>query len=31
MGDVAAATLLLLDNPGINRVNLPIDWGFLLK
>jgi NAD(P)-dependent dehydrogenase (short-subunit alcohol dehydrogenase family) len=31
MGDVAAATLLLFDNPGINGVNLPIDGGFLLK
>ena len=31
MGDVAAATLSLLDNPGINGVNLPIDAGFLLK
>jgi NAD(P)-dependent dehydrogenase (short-subunit alcohol dehydrogenase family) len=31
MGDVAAATLLLLDNPGINGVNLPVDGGFLLK
>jgi NAD(P)-dependent dehydrogenase (short-subunit alcohol dehydrogenase family) len=31
MGDVAAATLSLLDNPGINGVNLPVDGGFLLK
>jgi NAD(P)-dependent dehydrogenase (short-subunit alcohol dehydrogenase family) len=31
MGDVAAATLSLLDNSGINGVNLPVDGGFLLK
>ncbi len=31
MGDVAAAALSLLDNPGINGVNLPVDGGFLLK
>jgi len=31
MSDIAAATLSLLDNPGINGVNLPVDGGFLLK
>jgi NAD(P)-dependent dehydrogenase (short-subunit alcohol dehydrogenase family) len=31
MDDVAAAALSLLDNPGINGVNLPVDGGFLLK
>lgn len=30
MGDVAAAALMLLDNPGINGVNLNVDGGFLL-
>ena len=31
MADVAAAALSLLDNPGINGVNLPVDGGFRLK
>jgi NAD(P)-dependent dehydrogenase (short-subunit alcohol dehydrogenase family) len=31
MDNVAAAALALLDNPGINGVNLPVDGGFLLK
>ena len=31
MSDIAAAALSLLDNPGINGVNLPVDGGFLLK
>jgi NAD(P)-dependent dehydrogenase (short-subunit alcohol dehydrogenase family) len=31
MGDIAAAALLLIDNFGINGVNLPVDGGFLLK
>ena len=31
MGDIAAATLSLFDNPGIIAVNLPVDGGFLLK
>jgi NAD(P)-dependent dehydrogenase (short-subunit alcohol dehydrogenase family) len=31
MDNVAAAALSLLDNPGINGVNLPVDGGFLLK
>jgi NAD(P)-dependent dehydrogenase (short-subunit alcohol dehydrogenase family) len=31
MDNVAAAALSLLDNPGINGVNLSVDGGFLLK
>jgi hypothetical protein len=31
MDNIAAAALSLLDNPGINGVNLPVDGGFLLK
>ena len=30
MGDVTAAALMLLDNPGVNGVNLNVDGGFLL-
>jgi NAD(P)-dependent dehydrogenase (short-subunit alcohol dehydrogenase family) len=30
MADIAAAALMLLDNPGINGVNLDVDAGFLL-
>lgn len=29
--DVVAAALLLLDNPGVNGVNLPVDGGWLLS
>lgn len=31
MAEVTSAALALLNNPGINGVNLPVDGGFLLK